>query len=352
MSSKDVPGRFFMHANPILIEQTRGAFVENRHRGAFVVCDADGTVIASAGDIARPVFPRSAIKSIQALAMFTSGAAEKFGLSDRELALACASHHGEDVHALGVAGFLNHVGLTAADLECGAHQPSNAKSRETLRDEGLKPSQLHNNCSGKHSGMLSVALALGAPTAGYVEREHAVQREVRRVVETVIGETLSVDRCGRDGCSIPTWAAPLSAFARGFARMATGQGLPDPMPAAARRIFDAATSNPLLVAGTGHFDTQVMEAFAGRVMQKGGAEGVQCGAIRDRGWGYALKIDDGNMQASVTAAAELLATLARPDEEQLAVLAPFRTPVIRNVRDFDVGEMRATDDLKATLAGH
>jgi L-asparaginase II len=177
-----------------------------------------------------------------------------------------------------------------------------------------------------------------------------VQREVRRVVEAVIGETLSVDRCGRDGCSIPTWAAPLSAFARGFARMATGQGLPDPLPAAAGRIFDAATANPLLVAGTGHFDTLVMEAFAGRVMQKGGAEGVQCGAIRDRGWGYALKCDDGNMNASVTMAAELLAALADPTADQLAVLAPFRTPTIRNVRDFDVGEMRATDELRAALS--
>ena len=327
-------------ANPILIEQTRGTYVENRHRAAFVIADADGNVIASAGDIARPVFPRSAIKSMQALAMVTSGAIEQFHLTNEELALACASHHGEDVHVLGVTQFLGHVGLAAADLECGAHQPTNARAREALRRAGEEPTALHNNCSGKHSGMLSVARALGVDTHGYVERSHPVQQAVRRAIQTVIGEPLSEERCGTDGCSIPTWAAPLSAFARGFARMATGQGLPDELKGAAHRIFDAATTHPMLVAGTGHLDTLVMEAFAGRVMQKGGAEGVQCGAIRDKGWGYALKIDDGNMLASQTLVANLLLQFADPDEGQRAVLEKFTRQVVKNVRGFEVGEMR------------
>lgn len=329
-----------MDANPILIEQTRGNFVENRHRAAFVISDATGNIIASAGDIARPVFPRSAIKSMQALAMVTSGAIDKFGLTDEELALACASHHGEDVHVLGVTGFLGHVGLTASDLECGAHQPSNARAREALRRAGSEPSQLHNNCSGKHSGMLSVARALGVDTHEYVTRGHPVQVAVRRAIETVLDAPLSEDRCGTDGCSIPTWAAPLSAFARGFARMATGESLPDNLANAAHRIFDAATSHPLLVAGTGHLDTLVMEAFGGRVMQKGGAEGVQCGAIRNKGWGYALKVDDGNMLASQALVAELLLRYADPDEAQQAVLEKFARQVVRNVRGLDVGELR------------
>lgn len=329
-----------MDANPILIEQTRGTYVENRHRGAFVISDAEGNIIASAGDIARPVFPRSAIKSMQALAMVTSGAIQRFELTDEELALACASHHGEDVHVLGVTGFLGHVGLTPGDLECGAHQPTNARAREALRRAGEEPSALHNNCSGKHSGMLSVARALGVDTHDYVARNHPVQVAVRRAIETVVGESLSEDRCGTDGCSIPTWAAPLSGFARGFARMATGEGLPEDLAAASRRIFDAATSHPLLVAGTGHLDTLVMEAFGGRVMQKGGAEGVQCGAIRDKGWGYALKIDDGNMLASQTLVANLLLQFADPDDAQRAVLEKFARQTIRNVRGFDVGEMR------------
>jgi L-asparaginase II len=338
-------------ANPILVEQTRGGFVENRHRAALVVCDAAGRVIVAAGDVDRPIFPRSAIKSIQALAIFTSGADLQFDLSSEELALACASHHGEDVHVAGVTSFLQHVGLAPDDLECGAHQPNNAAAREALRAAGRRPSPLHNNCSGKHSGMLSVARALGVAPEGYVERDHPVQVEVRRVIETVIGDTLSVDRCGTDGCSIPTWAAPLSAFARGFARMATGAELPDDMASAAARIFDAATAHPRLVAGTGHFDTLVMEAFGGRVMHKGGAEGVQCGAIRDKGWGYALKCDDGNMAASIVMAAELLSALGGSDAAQLETLGRFGRQTIRNVRNLEVGEMRGTEGLRQALRG-
>lgn len=340
-----------MDANPVLVELTRGNWVENRHRGAFIVVDAAGRVIASAGDTSRPVFPRSAVKSMQALAMVTSGAIDKFGLRDEELALACASHQGEDVHVSGVTGFLSHVGLDQSALECGAHAPTNAIAREALRASGLAPSPLHNNCSGKHSGMLSVALALGVPTEGYVEREHPVQVQVRRAIETVIGATLSVDHCGRDGCSIPTWAAPIAAWAQGFARMATGEGLPADLASAATRIFDAATRHPRLVSGTGQLDTLVMEAFGGRVMQKGGAEGVQCGAIRDKGWGYALKCDDGNMAASHVMVANLLLALAEPDAEQKAVLERFATQTIKNVRGFEVGSLAGAEGLRGALRG-
>jgi len=330
-----------MQPNPILVELVRGNWVENRHRGAFVLSDAMGNVIASGGDIDQPVFPRSAIKSMQALAMFSSGAAERFALTDRELALACASHHGETVHTSGVMSFLEHVGFEPQALECGAHAPTNARARDALRAAGEEPSTLHNNCSGKHSGMLSVARALGVEPTGYVVREHEVQKAVRSAVETVIGQDLREDRCGIDGCSIPTWAAPLRAFAAGFARMATGEGLPDNLAAGSRRLFDAAAAHPLLVAGTGHFDTLAMEAFGGRLMQKVGAEGVQCGAIRDKGWGYAIKCDDGNIAASQAMVAQLLLGFAEPDPICVDVLERFARQTIRNVRGLEVGELRA-----------
>lgn len=329
-----------MDANPVLAETLRGNWVENRHRGAYVVLDDRGRVIAAAGDIERPVFPRSAIKSMQALAIFTQGADSRFHLSDAELALACASHHGEADHVEGVARFLDRMGLSVADLECGAHPPSNAKAREALRAQGEKPSALHNNCSGKHAGMLSVALAMGAPKAGYVEREHAVQKQVRAAVEAVIGERLSEARCGTDGCSIPTFAAPLRAFAFGFARMATGEGLTPEVANASRRLFDAASAHPHLVAGTDHPDTLLMGAFKGRLMQKVGAEGVQCGAIRDKGWGYALKCDDGNIAASQAMLAGLLLAIADPDAEQRRVLERLAHQEIKSVRGAPVGELR------------
>ena len=330
-----------MDANPVLAEAVRGNWVENRHRGAFVVMDADGQIIASAGDIERPVFPRSAIKSMQALAIFDRHAIERFHHTPEELALACASHHGEEAHVSRVEHLLRRIGLSAGALECGAHQPTNAAAREALREKGEEPSPLHNNCSGKHAGMLSVALAMGVPAEGYVKREHDVQRAVRAAVELVIGESLTEDRCGTDGCSIPTWAAPIRAWAHGFARMATGRGLDAGHAKGAQALFDAATAHPHLVAGTGHLDTLVMEAFGGRVMQKGGAEGVQCGAIRDKGWGYALKCDDGNMAASHAMVAALLLRFAEPDEGQRAVLEKFVRQPILNVRKMVVGEMRA-----------
>ncbi|MGV8854312.1 MAG: asparaginase [Devosia sp.] len=330
-----------MDANPILAETLRGNWVENRHRGAYVVTDADGSIIAAAGDIERPVFPRSSIKSIQALAIFARQADSQFALTDAELALACASHTAQEVHVEVASGLLSRLGLSAADLECGAHQPIDAAARAALRAQGLKPSSLHNACSGKHSGMLSVALAMGVPTAGYGSREHAVQQQVRACIEAVIGETLTETKCGTDGCSIPTYAAPLHSFARGFARMATGQGLSPETAASAKRLFDAATGHPQLVAGTGHPDTLIMTAFKGRVMQKYGADGVQCGAIRDKGWGYALKCDDGSLPASLAMLAGLLLQIAAPDPEQRTLLEGFAHQPIKSVRGAVVGEMRA-----------
>ena len=330
-----------MEANPILAETIRGNWVENRHRGAYVVMDAQGTIIASAGDIERAIFPRSAIKSMQALPIFGQGAEPKFHHSEEELALACASHHGEADHVGTANGLLTRLGLSVADLECGAHAPTNAAARDALRAAGAEPTALHNNCSGKHSGMLSVALAMGIPTAGYVDREHQVQRQVRAAVEAVIGEALTEGKCGTDGCSIPTFAAPLRAFALGFARMATGTGLSPNYAAGAQRLFDAATSHPHLVAGTGHPDTLLMKAFGGRLMQKVGAEGVQCGAIRDKGWGYALKCDDGNIPASQAMLAGLLLKLADPDDAQRALLERLAHQTIKSVRGAEVGELRA-----------
>ena len=332
-----------MDANPILAETLRGNWVENRHRGAFAIIDAQGTVIASAGDIERAIFPRSAIKSMQALAIFAARADQQFDHSQEELALACSSHDGEDMHVSVAAGLLDRLGLSVADLECGAHPPINAAARAALRARGEEPSALHNACSGKHSGMLSVARAMGAPSAGYSERQHEVQQAVRQAIEGVIGETLTEARCGTDGCSIPTYAAPLRAFARGFARMATGAELSEPVSKAARRLLDAATSHPHLVGGTGHVDTRIMAAFGGRVMQKYGADGVQCGAIRDRGWGYALKCDDGNLLAAQAMMARLLREHADPDADQRSLLDSIAHQPIRSVRGEVVGQMRAVD---------
>lgn len=338
-----------MQANPILAEVVRGNWVENRHRGAFCVADAGGTVVASAGDIDLPVFPRSAIKAMQALAIFESGAAEKFDLDEEMLALACASHHGQPEHVAGVSRFLERIGLSAEDLECGAHPPSNAEARRALQTRGETPTAIYNNCSGKHAGMLAVARALGVSTQGYSQRTHNVQKLVRACVEDVTGDTLTTDRCGIDGCSIPTWAAPLRSFAAGFARMATGTGLAPDRAAAATRLFDAATNQPFMIAGAGAFDSEAMRVFAGRLMVKVGAEGVYCGALRDRGLGFALKCDDGNMAAAETMIAGLLSAIAEPDDAQQAFLTGRATKTLHNWRRIAVGHLMATDAIRAVV---
>ncbi|GGA54936.1 asparaginase [Pelagibacterium lentulum] len=338
-----------MDANPVLAEFTRGNWVENRHRGAFCIADPAGNVVASAGDIEREIFPRSAIKAIQALPIFATGALEKFTLDDENLALACASHHGESDHVRVAANALKKVGLNVMALECGAHPPTNKAARKALADAGERPSALHNNCSGKHAGMLAVAQALGIDPAGYVKPEHEVQKRVRAAVEAVIGAALTESKCGTDGCSIPTWAAPLKNFAQGFARMATGEGLTPEMAKASARLFDSATSHPFLIAGTDAFDTEAMKAFDGRLMVKLGAEGVFCGALRDKGLGFALKCDDGSLPAATAMIAGLLKAIAEPDARQAEVLNRFAHQTFKNWCGIEVGFLSATDAVNISL---
>lgn len=337
-------------ANPILVELTRNGDRESFHRGAFAITDAEGAIVAAQGDIERLIFPRSAIKSMQALALFRSGAVEKFGLSDQAIALACASHDGEKLHTDTASDTLHKLGLSASDLECGAHAPKSARARAQLRKEGEEISTLHNNCSGKHTGMLADALAMGVPTTGYIAPDHPVQQLVRQGVEEALGEKLSDDVCGTDGCSLPAWAAPLKTLARGFARMATGEGLDPDLRDAATRIFDAATAHPELVRAAGTLDTDLMAAFAGRLMLKIGAEGVYCGALRDKGWGIALKIDDGKEQAAEVLVANLLLATAEPNESERTALERFAHPIQRNWRGFEVAQYRGTEASRPAIS--
>ena len=333
-----------MTANPVLAQSVRGNWVENRHRGAICVADAKGNVLASVGDISAEIFPRSAIKSMQALPIFASGANTAYGLGGPAIALACASHNGEPMHADLAASILSAIDLDETALECGAHPPIDPAARKALFAQGGKPSALHNACSGKHAGMLAVARAMGEAPEGYSTREHGVQKRVREAVEEVLGQTLTEGKCGTDGCSIPTWAAPIKAFASGFARMATGEGLSPETAAAAATIFDAATSHPFLVGGTGTFDSEAMEAFGGRLMLKFGADGVYCGALRDKGVGFALKCDDGSVPAATAMAAALLLSIAEPDPQQVEVLQRRARQHQRNWAGHEVGYLEATDE--------
>lgn len=327
-------------ANPVLVEVTRGDVVESTHRGSVVVVDAAGGVVMAAGDVERAVFPRSAIKAIQALPFVESGAADAFGFGAKEIALAGASHSGEPAQAALAAGMLRKAGLDVDALECGAHWPSRQETALDLARGGGAPSALHNNCSGKHSGFLCTCRHLGISHRGYVGAAHEMQKIVRGAMEAVTGAVHAADACGTDGCSIPTYAVPLKALAHGFARMATGVGLEPERARAARRILDACMAEPFYVAGTDRLDTRLMQAAGGRIMVKTGAEGVYCGAVPEQGIGFAIKCDDGATRASEVMVSAMLAGLLPKGDPLANALRDMAKPVMRNWNGIAVGALR------------
>ena len=332
-------------ANPVLIEVTRGNRVESRHRGAIAVCDADGRCVFSAGDIDEPVYPRSAVKAIQALPLIESGAVEAFGYGNRELAAAQASHGGEPDHVATVTAMLCAAGLDERALQCGTQWPTHSASAAALSAAGEKPSALHNNCSGKHAGFLAVASHKGFPMDDYINPDHPVQQMVRDALESLTGAAHTADRCAIDGCSIPTYAVPLTALAEGFARFGSRRGLMPERAAAARRIFDAAIAEPFHVAGTGRFCTEAIAAMKGNALVKTGAEGVFCGTMPDAGLGIAVKCDDGASRAAETMMANVLLVLSGRDN---ATLRHWVNRPLLNRRDIRIGEIRLA---KGSLAG-
>ncbi|NDW04897.1 asparaginase [Jiella pacifica] len=328
--------------NPVLVEVTRGELVESIHRGAFALVDGDGQMVASAGDIDRPVFPRSAVKLLQAIPLVETGAAARFGLSEKDLSLACASHSGEPEHVRRAAAMLQKAGLDETALECGSHWPGEADVSRDMARRGETPCQLHNNCSGKHAGFLLTAAHRGEELAGYVGPNHPVQVRAKAVIEDLTGRSLNVDVCGTDGCSIPTYAAPLRDFASAFAKIASGRGIEPQRAEAARSLVDACMAEPFEMSGTGRACLKLMQAAPGKVFVKTGAEGVFCGALPELGLGFALKIDDGARRASETLAAALLARAMGEGEPALAeTFAAMANEDLTNWRGTRTGSLRA-----------
>lgn len=327
-------------ANPLLVEITRGGIVESGHTGAIAVCDAKGGVLFSMGDIERPVFPRSAIKGFQALPLVESGAADHFGLVEAELSLACASHSGEQGHAETAAAMLAKAGQEPVCLECGAHWPMGEKAARALHAAGLKPSALHNNCSGKHAGFICTAIEEKLDPKGYISPDHPTMQRVTKAVEEMTGFDLSRTARGVDGCSIPTYAIPLGNIATGFAKFSSGEGLSASRGEAARRLRIAVAASPFHVAGSGRFDTDVMLELGTRAFIKTGAEGVYCAALPEQGLGIAIKIDDGATRASETVMAAMLARFLDLAPDEAKSVTERLNHQMKNWNGIEVGRMR------------
>jgi len=329
--------------NPIVVEVFRGRSLESRHRAAVAVVDADGHRVLALGDVEKPVYPRSAVKPLRAFPLVEFGAADRYTLSDEELALACASHSGEAGHVEGVARMLAKAGLDTRALGCGTHWPSSQPAALALARAGGAPSALHNNCSGKHAGFLCVACAGGIAHSGYWRPDHPVQRSVQEVLQDLTGIALSEADRAIDGCSVPTWAVPLTNLAQAFAKFGTGRGLDATRARAAARLRAACAQSPWYVAGTGRFCTEVMQLLGPRALVKTGAEGVFCGALPEVGLGIALKCDDGAGRAAEAIMAALVARFLPLGEREAPAIARLARPTSHNWNGFEVGELRVTD---------
>ncbi len=331
--------------DPVLVEVLRGNVIESVHRGAVAVYDGDGHVVMEIGDAARPVFPRSAVKAMQALPLVESGAADAYGFGDRELALACASHSGEPSHVELAASMLARAGLDETALECGTHWPSSQAATIDLARSGGTASALHNNCSGKHSGFLCTCRHVGLAHRGYVAAGHKFQEIIAETMTEVTGAAHGAANRGTDGCSIPTYAVPLASLARGFARMATGNGLLPKRAAAAKRLMAACMAEPFYVAGTGRACTRLMEAAPGRIFAKTGAEGVFCAAVPEKGLGIAVKCDDGAGRAAEAVVSQVLAGLFSDEAALAAEIAAIGSHGLKNWNGIEVGSVRPSRPL-------
>lgn len=324
-------------ANPVLVEITRGDLVESVHRGSVAIADAQGNIRFALGDLKTPVYPRSSLKPIQALPLLESGAAEAFGLGDEEIALACASHSGEPMHTTRVAAWLARIGCVESDLACGAHPSRYEPVAEDMIKRGEKPTRIHNNCSGKHTGFLTVARHWDVATQGYEKHDHPVQRAIAKA----LGELTEIESelpWGIDGCAAPNFAVPLDAQARAFAKFAAPDALSPERASACRRIVRAMMAHPELVSGTGRSCAILMRSAKGHAAVKTGAEGFFAGMIPELGLGIAIKIDDGAGRAADAVIAALLDKLGVLGDAENA-RQMLRAP-ITNTRNDVVGERR------------
>ena len=329
--------------NPVLVALTRGPLVESVHCGAIAVARPNGELVASLGDVRRPVFPRSAVKAFQCLPLIESGAADAFGFGAREISIACASHSGTAAHAAMAASMLARAGLGEAALGCGAHEPMLESFARELASRNEAPSQLHNNCSGKHAGMCACAVHHKEDPAGYWRPEHPVQQRIVASLRAYTGEDLGADVRGTDGCSAPNWAIPVASLATAFARFITAEGPGKPHRAASERIAKSVWAAPDMVAGPGRLDTIVMSKVPGEVFMKTGAEGVYCGAFPALGLGFAVKIDDGTKRAAEAVTTALLNRIL-PATRGLG-----GDGTLRNWVGTEVGAMRVSGDVERAL---
>lgn len=330
-----------MKHNPAaVVEITRGYSVESTHEVDIIIADHSGKVITAYGDADIHIYPRSSNKSLQALPLVESGAADAYGFEEKHLALACSSHNGQDMHVKAASEMLHKAGLDGSCLECGAQLPKYPEDQtQVMRSEGgVKP--IHNNCSGKHSGFLAFAKHSGIATKGYIGFEHPVQQEIAGVLESVTDAKHGEDNYGIDGCSIPTFKIPLQKLAIAYAKFGVGDDHSPLRSKAMLRLRDACFAHPEMVAGDKRVCTQLMQALGNKAFVKVGAEGVYTMSLPELGLGIAMKSRDGGFRAVEVTVSQLACDLLELDEDGIEKMKPLTNPVLKNWNGFEVGNAR------------
>lgn len=327
----------------MLVEVTRGDLVESRHRVAACAVDARGSVVFASEAIDDPIYLRSSAKPFIAAAAIAAGVRERFGLEPHEIAVMAASHFGEPFHVEAVASILRKIGSDVRALQCGAHLPYDEASAQALIRRGETPSALYNNCSGKHAGILALCHAIGADPAGYLEPTHPAQQRILALCARLADDDAATWPLGVDGCGIPVYATSLRRAALAFARLATLEGIDDEDARALAIVRDAMAAHPAYVAGTGQFDTRLMQVADGGLVAKGGAEGVHGVAAIAAGFGYVSKVLDGAGRGRGPTTVAVLRHLGALDERQATELAVFGAPIVYNRAGREVGRVRARD---------
>ncbi len=336
--------------NPVVVEVHRGSVIEARHRGALSVVEPAGPVVGQIGDPSQLTTTRSTIKAVQALELVSSGAAARFSLSPRELAVVCASHSAEHMHTQTVSQLLARAGLDTDALQCGPHRPIHGPTADAQIRAGHQPTALDNNCSGKHTGMLLTCLHRGWPLASYLDITHPLQVQILTNLRELAGDP-TIDVAGRDGCSAPTFGVSLHSLARIAAHLAAPTG---GRAHAIQTLTAAMLQHPEMIGGTGRFDTDLMRVARGKLVCKIGAESsylvaVFPGDAAPKGLGLAFKIEDGGQRALAPWVVSVLHKLGVLQKQQVDQLHTHAAPKRLNCRDVEVGEVRVVDDVVTAM---
>ncbi|QOR34170.1 asparaginase [Clostridium sp. 'deep sea'] len=330
-----------------LVHAIRGNMVETIYRGDIAVVNTEGDLLYKAGDPVNKIsYIRSSAKPIQALPVVASGAVENFGLTEEEVAIFCASHSGEEEHTSTVRSILKKIGLDESYLQCGSHPPLYRAAADELVRQGITPSEVHCNCSGKHSGMLTLARQKNYELNNYTSIENQVQKDMLQAMATCARLNPEDIVLGVDGCGVPVHGLSVYHMALAWANLTTPKYLPDDLAVAAKKIAKAMIAYPTKIAGTGRYCNALIEVGNGLWINKSGAQGIYCCGLLDKNIAIALKIESGVGIAGYSAMTETLKQLGYLNEDQLASLRTFHNPLTKNHRKEAVGELKSVFKLE------